>query len=389
LPRQSDDPHRPNTLPRPELNPLLNPLLGQNMGRWAKVYFESPPEKRDEAVQQLVRELEHENPRSDDRRHEGRRFEQRPFEDPGVSQPTLQQKTTPANGRGFAAAADQVQGVTCLWCGYVNRPQYKFCCRCGDTLVDLVDPRAQKFEGGGFERNEPASSHIPHRQILPSLQAAPPPVRADRRSRPREAAPAARSFRPYFGAVVLLVALASGYVAWRGSGTALTISHSVRQAPPAVADSRVQRTTPPSVTGTADTNAAASTTDGEQTPAASTPNPAKAVFTAATPATDPAENNAQSPTASRHGSEELAQARDFLDGKNGKERNTFEAAEWLWKAVRKQNVDATVLLSGMYLRGEGVPKNCEQARILLDAAALKGRKDAAEELQNLPAFGCQ
>ena len=45
-------------LPRPELNPLVNPLLADNMGRWAEVYFTSPPEKREEAVIELLRELE-------------------------------------------------------------------------------------------------------------------------------------------------------------------------------------------------------------------------------------------------------------------------------------------------------------------------------------------
>src|SRR5579863_8739857 len=45
------------TLPDPELNPLLNPLLGAHMGRWAEVYFTSPPEKRNQAVADLLREL--------------------------------------------------------------------------------------------------------------------------------------------------------------------------------------------------------------------------------------------------------------------------------------------------------------------------------------------
>lgn len=82
-------------------------------------------------------------------------------------------------------------------------------------------------------------------------------------------------------------------------------------------------------------------------------------------------------------------ARDFLNGRNGKEPNRSLAAIYLWKAVAKQNIEATVMLSDLYLRGDGVPKNCEQARLLLDAAALKGRKDAAVQLRNLQAFGCQ
>jgi hypothetical protein len=50
--------NRNSTLPLPELNPLLNPVLGAHMGRWAEVYFTSPPEKREEAVLDLLRELQ-------------------------------------------------------------------------------------------------------------------------------------------------------------------------------------------------------------------------------------------------------------------------------------------------------------------------------------------
>ena len=53
-----DNQDYPKTLPSPELNPLTNPVLGRNMGRWAEVYFTSPPEKREQAVQELLRELE-------------------------------------------------------------------------------------------------------------------------------------------------------------------------------------------------------------------------------------------------------------------------------------------------------------------------------------------
>ena len=67
LPRQIDQPDQPSTLPQAELNPLLNPLLSQNMGRWAEVYFTSPPEKREQAVQELLRELESQRSSGEDR----------------------------------------------------------------------------------------------------------------------------------------------------------------------------------------------------------------------------------------------------------------------------------------------------------------------------------
>src|ERR1700739_70417 len=46
-----------DSLPKSDLNPLINPVLGRNLGRWAQVYFTSPPEKREEAVGELLREL--------------------------------------------------------------------------------------------------------------------------------------------------------------------------------------------------------------------------------------------------------------------------------------------------------------------------------------------
>src|SRR5260370_23735532 len=53
----SEDKFDAEALPDPELNPLLNPLLAAHMGRWAEVYFTSPPEKRAQAVSDLIHEL--------------------------------------------------------------------------------------------------------------------------------------------------------------------------------------------------------------------------------------------------------------------------------------------------------------------------------------------
>lgn len=57
-PARKDDPNLQGTLPDPRLNPMINPRLGKNLGRWASVYYTTPPERRDEAVLELVRELE-------------------------------------------------------------------------------------------------------------------------------------------------------------------------------------------------------------------------------------------------------------------------------------------------------------------------------------------
>jgi len=109
---------------------------------------------------------------------------------------------------------------------------------------------------------------------------------------------------------------------------------------------------------------------------------------AAAPTTPSSERKSQAGSIPGSGAEELATAQGYLSGTEGQPRNRTEAAKWLWKAVAKHNADATLLLADLYLKGQGVGKNCDQARILLDAAARKGMKDAGDRLRHLPAFGC-
>jgi TPR repeat protein len=90
-----------------------------------------------------------------------------------------------------------------------------------------------------------------------------------------------------------------------------------------------------------------------------------------------------------HGAEELAIAESYLSGTQGKARDSSEAAQWLWKSVGKQNAVAALLLSDLYVTGDGVPRNCDQARLLLDAAARKGVPGAGERIRDLPNVGCQ
>ena len=90
-----------------------------------------------------------------------------------------------------------------------------------------------------------------------------------------------------------------------------------------------------------------------------------------------------------NGDEELAMAQRYLAGGDGLQRNSAEAAKWLWKSLAKQNANATLLLADLYLKGDGVSKNCDQARVLLDSAARSGMKQAGERLRHLEAFGCE
>jgi hypothetical protein len=61
----------------------------------------------------------------------------------------------------------------------------------------------------------------------------------------------------------------------------------------------------------------------------------------------------------------------------------------LWKAVKRGSVNAEIALANLYLEGEAVPKNCEQAHMLLSAASMKGSKAADDYLKSNYAERCE
>jgi len=61
----------------------------------------------------------------------------------------------------------------------------------------------------------------------------------------------------------------------------------------------------------------------------------------------------------------------------------------LWSAIGAGDTSAEVALAQLYLRGDGVRRNCEQARVLLRAAARDGNSTALEELKELKKSGCR
>jgi hypothetical protein len=409
LPPQSDDSERPSTLPQEELNPLLNPTLGRNLGRWAEVYFTSTPEKRDEAVQQLIREL-NENPAQDEA---------------AGSQPVRRPSPQEMKPQGSPIADGKVRGATCFWCGYINRPRHKFCGRCGEPLT-LPDADLPGIE----QRRGPAPvSETDHRRIetldsaarmFPSLQPAAssnartfPPrqsrdfdVSTETPFRGRFRVTARRPLPLWFVALLVVVVVVSAYVGWRGGSSRIASRNAAQATQPAATRSPIS-TTDSATTDSARTDSATTSSATSGSSINPIPNPTagpkteppaslatsiaatgKPVPSVAAP-TNAAVTPDPSPGVTGKGAAELALAQEFLIGANGKQPNKSMAVQWLWKAVRKENVEATVLLSDLYLRGDGVPKSCDQARLLLDAAAIKGRKDAAEQLRNLAAFGCE
>jgi hypothetical protein len=60
-----------------------------------------------------------------------------------------------------------------------------------------------------------------------------------------------------------------------------------------------------------------------------------------------------------------------------------ERARQLWSAVETGDSNAEVALAQLYLQGDGVSRNCEQARVLLSAASKKGNAEALRQYRKL------
>jgi hypothetical protein len=450
LSRSDDHSDGPSTLPPPELNPLLNPILGQNMGRWAEVYFTSPPEKREQAVLDLLRELQGENPAPEASSRSA------------ASEPESQPFATPVSQLATAPP------VRCGACGRENPASHRFCGMCGTPvgeqsasvdlnvtdvhIVDLPDAERNVADSAAdFEdaNHSPAnedrqvahlfaeqSAHSPQSKeprFVPSADFTPqsassadefrsargrefdePDEPGDRTRHLFEPPPESRPYRLYIG-IAAAVVLALAYVAWRSMQTPQS-SHVALQAPPSaatqpeapaptqpntsVADSTISNPTvepasPANTQAVVPASHAANNAGNPQSPDpqlhadGTTAASPEAATQAANPAGAIDEKSLQAEPVSANGAQELAIAQRYLNGGEGQQRNSAEAAKWLWKAIAKHNADATLLLSDLYLKGDGVEKNCDQARVLLDAAAGRGLRGAGERLRNLQAFGCQ
>ena len=94
------------------------------------------------------------------------------------------------------------------------------------------------------------------------------------------------------------------------------------------------------------------------------------------------------PKAADAGDAEFALAERYLREKSGP-GSSAAAANSLWAAVKKGNVSAEIVLADLYARGDGVTKNCDQARVLLRAAAQKGSSVASQQLAEFIRSGCR
>lgn len=104
-------------------------------------------------------------------------------------------------------------------------------------------------------------------------------------------------------------------------------------------------------------------------------SPTYASRSRAKPRRSPAQPFARSVSHNVPGSDEMKRAVNASDAE--------ARAAWLWKAVSKGNPEAPVELAGMYERGSGVVRSCDQAKVLLRSAAAKDNAQAKLRLQQI------
>ena len=116
---------------------------------------------------------------------------------------------------------------------------------------------------------------------------------------------------------------------------------------------------------------------------------------------DPAKPNAPTRNAERTGSVDEQQAVWHDLGANKpsagvpdiQERESSasegESVASLWEGVQGGSLSAELSLAECFIRGHGVAKNCDQASVLLRAAANKGNREARLRLYQLDSEGCQ
>ena len=431
---QPTDESKTSILPESDLNPLQNPLLGAHMGRWAEVYFTTPPEKRAQAVSDLVRELSNnsrERVSSPSPRNDHGRDDDEPIWG------RVEEARSPSSNDIFEQPVVEQLLIGCESCGHKNVPQQRFCGMCGAPVASpseaLPFTNSEPISSSAWGKSEAPLGNSQQRQAVSAGETtADAEIHAENYRLPRsqpwtaseqgpaefsvlsdyQSEPVHRSYRIYVGLMVAILLGLLVYMTWRSNSAFWSSGTAPSELPRAVPAPSSEPPVAAEPTTATRTPAAATTR-----PAPKTTGPATAPTTSAVESQNPtggtqeknqtadrraAERRAKpqpvardayattgSVTDEQNGSEELAAAEKYLNAGPGTARDSRQAATWLWKAVAKQNLTATLLLSDLYLRGDGVTKSCDQAHLLLDAAARKGASAAGERLRNLQAFGCR
>lgn len=394
-PRGSSTPALPNA----RLNPLLNPLLAKQLGRWAHIYYTASVDKREAAIEKLVCELEAEaakiagNTATPVPREEHSQDAAAPrttgpvlvaaqhTEPPPVAPPVIENVHTedlvvapPISASPGVESEEQTQAMP------EPMPESPM----PESWHELIRQHASSPPP---EEPPPAPEFL-SAEIVPKLASEPVLEKG------RTAAEDYRSFDDLLArsdAAQLDMAnvtpaptrrwrvplVAAGVLAVLGGSFWIASGHHARTAAIEQAHVPPKPVTPPVV-------------------AAEPPTPAKpAVSTAARTGVHEVLVSKNTPLVenTQATDPELAAGMRSLQG-NGVERNSAEAARHLWQSVKNQNGSALVVLAGLYAQGDGVTKDCDQAKILLDAASKQAKSQSQTQRvetarETLRTSGCE
>jgi len=101
------------------------------------------------------------------------------------------------------------------------------------------------------------------------------------------------------------------------------------------------------------------------------------------PQRNPVDSPPKTPPSARDTARDTAR-----DSASAKPKSSPQDVSSLWVAVQNGDSAAELVLANRYIAGDGVVKNCDQARVLLEAAAKRGNSAAAKRLASLPSTGC-
>ena len=480
---------RSSCIPDQHLSPVLNPLLANQLGRWAEIYYTTPAENRDEAVRQLLQQLEAEAQSGSASRESG----QAEKADGEAGQPAdfpalLESQTAFPPGEvhhQFGSAAQPPDGL----------PQMEI--SEAEHLADLSDPflsnrtlsdptvsdqtlsdpdlpgpdlsdfdsRESPFEAPAVQKHEELSNtpiskeHQDTPAVWPGMEAV-ESVIASSQETPQlpaiapmsgiqeeedwsaKSAPQDEAIEPQATATSALFEPSQDsppdFSVVRFRRLVLPAAATVRRIPRRIAvaallvvgftalvwdlrrGTETSRTTPSRTPTTAVLRVskppAAGTSTLETEPSQGAPNdprsdrrdPAQTTSDRADSATVQIAKPADEKTVIERSKVEkpapekllperswpetsdpdLEAGLQYLRG-NPAERNSAEAARYLWKSVSRQNGMALVELAGLYAKGDGVAKDCEQARILMEAASRHKVSKMGIALETLRDAGCE
>ena len=165
-------------------------------------------------------------------------------------------------------------------------------------------------------------------------------------------------------------------------------AHQTQAKPGTIRQSGTTRPNPPSKPMNQEPKNASPAASSENMPQLSSTQANKSALPPVAPLTDSTRAATGAPTEQEMGQTEFQQALQLLRGKN-READMPEAVRLLWDSVEKGNPGAELALAELFWHGQGVTKSCDQARILLSAAARKGDAEARTRLKQFEEEGCE